>query len=133
MTENVLPGPTPTPITFDPGVRSKFQIMQGRTYAHSYPVCKFQGSSANSVGGESGQDGGTDERTDIRMDGRMAEITTISPRFSKSVGIIMLCLDLNILVIKHVLLIVLISPIWHINIYINMNIYYDHNGMLYEV
>ncbi|KAH3814997.1 hypothetical protein DPMN_143516 [Dreissena polymorpha] len=45
----------PTPITFDPG---------------------FQGSSANSVGGDSGQDGQT------------AEITTISPRFSKSsVGI----------------------------------------------
>ncbi|KAH3697720.1 hypothetical protein DPMN_085229 [Dreissena polymorpha] len=35
-------------------------------------------SSANSVGGDSGQDG--------RTDGRTAEITTISPRFSKSVG-----------------------------------------------
>ncbi|KAH3706160.1 hypothetical protein DPMN_065540 [Dreissena polymorpha] len=42
-------------------VRSKLQI--------------FQGSSANSVGGHSGQDG------------RTAEITTISPRFSKSVWI----------------------------------------------
>ncbi|KAH3753246.1 hypothetical protein DPMN_187880 [Dreissena polymorpha] len=39
----------------------------------------FQGSSANSVGGDSGQDG--------RTDGRTAEITSISPRFSKSVGI----------------------------------------------
>ncbi|KAH3859159.1 hypothetical protein DPMN_101875 [Dreissena polymorpha] len=37
---------------------------------------KFQGSSAYSVGGDSGQDGETDRRT--------AEITTISPRFSKS-------------------------------------------------
>ncbi|KAH3862474.1 hypothetical protein DPMN_025441 [Dreissena polymorpha] len=35
----------------------------------------FQGPSANSVGGDSGQDG------------RTAEITTISPRFSKSLGI----------------------------------------------
>ncbi|KAH3887639.1 hypothetical protein DPMN_011657 [Dreissena polymorpha] len=39
----------------------------------------FQGSSANIVGGDSGQDG--------RTDGRTAETTTISPRFSKSVGI----------------------------------------------
>ncbi|KAH3710619.1 hypothetical protein DPMN_070108 [Dreissena polymorpha] len=39
----------------------------------------FQGSSANSVGGDSGQDG--------RTDGRTAEITTLSLRFSKSVGI----------------------------------------------
>jgi len=39
-------------ITFDPGVRSKFQIVHRRTYAHSYHVCKFQGSSANSVGGD---------------------------------------------------------------------------------
>ncbi|KAH3807014.1 hypothetical protein DPMN_135346 [Dreissena polymorpha] len=62
MSENLLPGPTPTPITFDPGVRSKFQIVQRRTYAHSYHGCKFQGSSALSVGGDSGQDGGTDER-----------------------------------------------------------------------
>ncbi|KAH3735786.1 hypothetical protein DPMN_042344 [Dreissena polymorpha] len=36
----------------------------------------FQGSSAYSVGGDSGQVGRTDRRT--------AEITTISPRFSKS-------------------------------------------------
>ncbi|KAH3831146.1 hypothetical protein DPMN_104408 [Dreissena polymorpha] len=43
----------------------------------------FQGSSANSVGGDSGQDG--------RTTGQTAEITTISPRFSKSVGIIILC------------------------------------------
>ena len=62
------------PITFDPGVRSQFQIVQGCTYAHSYHVCKFQGSSANSVG-DSGQDGRTDRRT--------AEITTISPPFLK--------------------------------------------------
>ena len=34
--------------------------MQGRTYAHSYHVCKFQGSSANSVEGDSGQDRQTD-------------------------------------------------------------------------
>ncbi|KAH3863995.1 hypothetical protein DPMN_027005 [Dreissena polymorpha] len=40
----------------------------------------FQGSRAYSVVGDSGQDGRTDRRT--------AEITTISPRFSKSVGII---------------------------------------------
>ncbi|KAH3706833.1 hypothetical protein DPMN_066223 [Dreissena polymorpha] len=39
----------------------------------------FQGSYAYSVGGDSGQDGRTDRQT--------AEITTISPRFSKSVGI----------------------------------------------
>ncbi|KAH3861573.1 hypothetical protein DPMN_024505 [Dreissena polymorpha] len=39
----------------------------------------FQGSSAYSVGGDSGQDG--------QMDRQTAEITTISPRFSKSVGI----------------------------------------------
>ncbi|KAH3804408.1 hypothetical protein DPMN_132693 [Dreissena polymorpha] len=39
----------------------------------------FQGSSAYSVGGDSGQDGQTD--------GQTAEITTISPRFLKSVGI----------------------------------------------
>ncbi|KAH3738990.1 hypothetical protein DPMN_045634 [Dreissena polymorpha] len=39
----------------------------------------FQGSSAYSVGEDSGQDGQTDRRT--------AEITTISPRFSKSSGI----------------------------------------------
>ncbi|KAH3815892.1 hypothetical protein DPMN_144428 [Dreissena polymorpha] len=36
----------------------------------------FQGSSAYSVGGDSGQDG--------RMDRQMAEITTISPHFKKS-------------------------------------------------
>ncbi|KAH3882808.1 hypothetical protein DPMN_006753 [Dreissena polymorpha] len=36
----------------------------------------FQGSSANSVGGDSGQDG--------RTDGQTTEITTISLRFSKS-------------------------------------------------
>ena len=53
---------------FDPGVRSKFQIVHCRTYAHSYHVFKFQGSCANSVGGDSGQDG--------RADGRTAEITT---------------------------------------------------------
>ncbi|KAH3862085.1 hypothetical protein DPMN_025046 [Dreissena polymorpha] len=47
----------------------------------------FQGSSAYSVGGDSGQDGQTD--------GRTAEITTISPSFSKSVGII------NCIWIKH--------------------------------
>ncbi|KAH3834201.1 hypothetical protein DPMN_107520 [Dreissena polymorpha] len=38
---------------------------------------EFQGSSAYIVGGDSGQDRQTDRRT--------AEITTISPRFSKSV------------------------------------------------
>ena len=64
MSENLWPGPTPTPITFDPGVRSKFQIVQGRPYAHSYHVCKFQGSSANSVGGDSGQDGRMNRQTD---------------------------------------------------------------------
>ncbi|KAH3848545.1 hypothetical protein DPMN_090912 [Dreissena polymorpha] len=37
----------------------------------------FQGSSAHSVGGDSGQDG----RTDRRTTGQTAEITTISPRF----------------------------------------------------
>ncbi|KAH3797573.1 hypothetical protein DPMN_151156 [Dreissena polymorpha] len=37
----------------------------------------FQGSSAFSVGGDSGQDGQTDRRTD----GQTAEITTISPPF----------------------------------------------------
>ncbi|KAH3704466.1 hypothetical protein DPMN_079522 [Dreissena polymorpha] len=47
---------------FDPGVRSKFQIVHCRTYAHSYHVFKFQGSSAKSVGGDSGQDGRTDGR-----------------------------------------------------------------------
>jgi hypothetical protein len=44
------------PITSDPRVRSTFQIVQCRTYAHSYHVCNVQGSSANSVGGDSGQD-----------------------------------------------------------------------------
>jgi len=47
--------PIHLPITFDPGVRSKFQIVHRRTYAHSYHVCKFQGSSANSVGGDRGE------------------------------------------------------------------------------
>ena len=56
--------------------------MQGRTYAHSYHVCKFQGSSAFSVGGDSGQDGRTDGRTD---GGDNHNIPTF---FSKSVGII---------------------------------------------
>ncbi|KAH3740128.1 hypothetical protein DPMN_046823 [Dreissena polymorpha] len=41
---------------------------------------EFQCSSANSVGGDSGQDGRTDRQTDIQT----AEIITISPRFSKS-------------------------------------------------
>ena len=50
----------PQAAAFDPGVRSKFQIEHCRTYAHSYHVVKFQGSSANSVGGDSGQDGQTD-------------------------------------------------------------------------
>jgi len=58
------------PITFDPGVRSKFQMVHRRTYAHSYHVCKFQGSSANSVGGDIGQDGRTDGQTDRQTDGR---------------------------------------------------------------
>ncbi|KAH3778350.1 hypothetical protein DPMN_179805 [Dreissena polymorpha] len=43
----------------------------------------FQCSSAYSVGGDSGQDGQTDRRT--------AEITTISPHFSKSMGIMRFC------------------------------------------
>ncbi|KAH3815845.1 hypothetical protein DPMN_144379 [Dreissena polymorpha] len=38
----------------------------------------FEGSSAYSVGGDSGQDG--------RMDRQMAEITTISPHFKKAWG-----------------------------------------------
>ncbi|KAH3707700.1 hypothetical protein DPMN_067111 [Dreissena polymorpha] len=46
---------------------------------------EFQGSSANSVGGDSGQDG--------RTTGQTAEITLISPRFSKSVGIIKVVQD----------------------------------------
>ncbi|KAH3716532.1 hypothetical protein DPMN_059255 [Dreissena polymorpha] len=46
-----------------------------------YQFC--QGSSAYSAGGDSGQDGRTDRRT--------AEITTISPCFSKSVGIPRVC------------------------------------------
>ena len=57
------------PVSFDPVVRSKFQIVRRRTYAHSYHVWKFQGSCAYSVEGDSVQDGQT------------AEITTISPRF----------------------------------------------------
>ena len=60
-----ISGPAPpNPLNFDPGVRSKFQIVQGRTYTHSYYVCKFQDSSANSVGGDSGKDGRTEGRTD---------------------------------------------------------------------
>ncbi|KAH3845157.1 hypothetical protein DPMN_087430 [Dreissena polymorpha] len=47
----------------------------------------FHGSSAYSVGGDSGQDGQTDRRT--------AEITTISPRFSKSLGIIIINIAYN--------------------------------------
>ena len=66
--------------------------MQGRTYAHSYHVCKFQGSSAFSVGGDSGQDG----RTDRRTDGRTAEITTISPPFFKKRGDNNMILDCTI-------------------------------------
>ncbi|KAH3843122.1 hypothetical protein DPMN_116629 [Dreissena polymorpha] len=54
--------PQPTRI---PGIRSKFQIVHCRKYAH---VFKFQGSSANSVGGKSGQDGW--------MDRKMVETTT---------------------------------------------------------
>ncbi|KAH3877258.1 hypothetical protein DPMN_001120 [Dreissena polymorpha] len=47
----------------------------------------FQGSSAFSVGGDSGQDGRTDRQTDRRTDGRTAEITTISlPFFQKAWG-----------------------------------------------
>ncbi|KAH3888427.1 hypothetical protein DPMN_012462 [Dreissena polymorpha] len=38
--------------------------MQGRTYAHNYHVCKFQGSSAYSVGEDSGQDGRTNRQAD---------------------------------------------------------------------
>ena len=37
-------------------VRSKFHRRHRRAYAHSYHVCTFEGSIANSVGGESGQD-----------------------------------------------------------------------------
>ncbi|KAH3769944.1 hypothetical protein DPMN_171223 [Dreissena polymorpha] len=44
----------------------------------------FQGSSAYSVGGDSGQDGQTDRQTNRQTDRRTAEITTISPRFLKS-------------------------------------------------
>jgi hypothetical protein len=44
-------------------------------------VCKFQGSSAFSVGGDSGQDGRTDRQTD---GGDNHNIPTF---FSKSVGI----------------------------------------------
>ncbi|KAH3894405.1 hypothetical protein DPMN_018562 [Dreissena polymorpha] len=47
----------------------QYQFEDIRYNAHSYHVCKFQGSSAYSVGGESGQDG------------RKTEITTISPLF----------------------------------------------------
>ena len=63
--------------------------MQGRTYAHSYHVCKFQGSSAFSVGGDSGQDGRTDRQTDRRTDGRTdgGDNHNIPTFFSKSVGI----------------------------------------------
>ncbi|KAH3884159.1 hypothetical protein DPMN_008131 [Dreissena polymorpha] len=43
-------------------------------------IREFQGSSANSVGDNSG-------KTDRWTDGQTAEITTISRRFSKSVGI----------------------------------------------
>ena len=50
----------PRAATFDPGVRSTFQIVHCRTYAHSYHVYKFQGYSANSVGGDSDQDGRTE-------------------------------------------------------------------------
>ena len=63
--------------------------MQGRTYAHSYHVCKFQGSSANSVGGDIGQDGRTDRQTD---GGDHHNIPTF---FSKSVGIIRFVLNLD--------------------------------------
>ena len=63
---------------FDLRVRTKVQIVHCRTYAHSYHVFKFQGSSAYSVGGDIGQDGQTDRQTDRRKDGRTAEITTIS-------------------------------------------------------
>ncbi|KAH3881262.1 hypothetical protein DPMN_005186 [Dreissena polymorpha] len=47
----------------------------------------FQGSSAYSVGGDSGQDGRKDGKTDRRTTGQTAEITTISQRFSKSTGV----------------------------------------------
>ncbi|KAH3874710.1 hypothetical protein DPMN_037963 [Dreissena polymorpha] len=47
----------------------------------------FKGSGAYSVGGDSGQDGRRDGPTDRRTTGQTAEITTISPLFSKSVGI----------------------------------------------
>ncbi|KAH3888934.1 hypothetical protein DPMN_012979 [Dreissena polymorpha] len=43
-----------------------------------------QGSSAYSVGGDSGQDGRMDLRTVRRTTGQTAEITTISPRFLKT-------------------------------------------------
>ncbi|KAH3704598.1 hypothetical protein DPMN_079657 [Dreissena polymorpha] len=56
-------------------VQYQFQVNRCRN-----EEVNFQGSSAYSVGGDSGQDGRTDRQT--------AEIAKISPRFSKSVGII---------------------------------------------
>ncbi|KAH3755569.1 hypothetical protein DPMN_190267 [Dreissena polymorpha] len=40
--------------------RNKEVTLHCRTYAYSFHVFNFQGSSANSVGGDSGQDGRTD-------------------------------------------------------------------------
>ncbi|KAH3895494.1 hypothetical protein DPMN_019659 [Dreissena polymorpha] len=56
-----------------------WSMWEGRPRIYRIVIGEFQGSSAYSVGEDSGQDGQTDRRT--------AEITTISPRFSKSVGI----------------------------------------------
>ncbi|KAH3753949.1 hypothetical protein DPMN_188603 [Dreissena polymorpha] len=56
----------------------------GRPRIDRIVIREFQGSSANSVGDNRGMDGRTYRQTDRQT----AEITTISTRFSKSVGII---------------------------------------------
>ncbi|KAH3896916.1 hypothetical protein DPMN_021100 [Dreissena polymorpha] len=57
---------------------------EGRPRIDRIVIRDFQGSSAYSVGGDSGQDRLT------------AEITTISPRFSKSAGIITIHSSINL-------------------------------------
>ncbi|KAH3857732.1 hypothetical protein DPMN_100345 [Dreissena polymorpha] len=59
-------------------VQYQFEVNR---WARGMVWVRFQGSSAFSVGGDSGQDGRTERQTDRRTDGRTAEITTISPPF----------------------------------------------------
>ncbi|KAH3696776.1 hypothetical protein DPMN_084253 [Dreissena polymorpha] len=57
----------------------RHRVGNGARHKVQYKL-EFQGSSANSVGGDSGQDGRSEEIV-ARTGGQTAEIITISPRF----------------------------------------------------